>query len=278
MSVRAILIAFLGGWLCLRAERLPIRSYSTADGLPSNQINRIVVDSRGFVWFCTPEGLSRFDGYRVTNFGVAEGLPGRSVNTLLETRSGTYFVGTSRGLSQFSAGKGAQRFVTYRPGNTPADDVISSLVESTDGRIWCGTLGGALFEMLSGGKFRRQPLAGLPPGREGEAIEDIAEDSCGKLWVATDFGVQVLARDGAVERIGAKDGLPGEFVNTLFRTREGRIWAGVRGGMALMRDGCAEGRPVYTPVMVYVPEPETSRACTRASVDSHPLQVHRMPD
>ena len=44
------------------AERLPLKAYTTADGLPNNAINKIVPDSRGFLWFCTDEGLSRFDG------------------------------------------------------------------------------------------------------------------------------------------------------------------------------------------------------------------------
>jgi hypothetical protein len=41
--------------------------------------------------------------------------------------------------------------------------------------------------------------------------------------------------------------------------------------------GRLEGQPVYTTVAVYVPGPETSCACTKASVDSYPFQVHRMP-
>lgn len=47
----------------VQAERLPIKTYTTADGLVSNQICRIVRDSRGYLWFCTEDGLSRFDGY-----------------------------------------------------------------------------------------------------------------------------------------------------------------------------------------------------------------------
>jgi len=35
-----------------RTERLPIRTYTTADGLAHNIVNRIVKDSRGFLWFC----------------------------------------------------------------------------------------------------------------------------------------------------------------------------------------------------------------------------------
>ncbi|MBS1786109.1 MAG: hypothetical protein JST85_00200 [Acidobacteria bacterium] len=57
------------------AQQLPLKSYTTADGLAHNGVNRIVKDSRGFLWFCTEEGLSRFDGYTFTNYGVEQGLP-----------------------------------------------------------------------------------------------------------------------------------------------------------------------------------------------------------
>src|SRR5436853_4351360 len=86
----------------VRAERLPLKAFTTADGLAHNVINRIVRDSRGFLWFCTADGLSRFDGYSFTNYGTAEGLPHPIVNDLLETRSGEYWVATNGGLVKFN--------------------------------------------------------------------------------------------------------------------------------------------------------------------------------
>src|ERR1044072_3427693 len=77
---------------CAQCERLPVRVYTTADGLVQNVVNRIVRDSRGFLWFCTDGGLSRYDGYSFTNYGVEQGLPDSQVRDLLETREGQYFV------------------------------------------------------------------------------------------------------------------------------------------------------------------------------------------
>src|SRR5215470_7483877 len=90
-----LLIALLAVSNPTQAERLPIKIYTTGDGLASNAINRIVRDSRGFLWFCTSDGLSRFDGYAFTNYGTGQGLPHPSVNDLLETRRGEYLVATS---------------------------------------------------------------------------------------------------------------------------------------------------------------------------------------
>src|SRR5262245_56529006 len=77
----AVLLASPGLGL---AEHLPIKNYTTAEGLAYNDINRIVRDSRGFMWFCTTGGLSRFDGYSFTNYGSDQGLPHREATDLLE--------------------------------------------------------------------------------------------------------------------------------------------------------------------------------------------------
>ena len=81
------------------AELQTSRTYTTADGLPSNMVTCNRQDTHGFLWFCTAEGLSRFDGYTFTNYGVDQGLPDRYVTDFLETRSGDYWVGTARGLA-----------------------------------------------------------------------------------------------------------------------------------------------------------------------------------
>ena len=54
--------------------------YTTADGLASNAVNDIAADPRGFLWFATPEGLSRFDGYGFLNETTSTGLPAAAVD------------------------------------------------------------------------------------------------------------------------------------------------------------------------------------------------------
>ena len=56
-----------------RAERLPIRAYTTADGIASTNLSCAVRDSKGFLWFCTAEGISRFDGDSFTNYTFSGG-------------------------------------------------------------------------------------------------------------------------------------------------------------------------------------------------------------
>jgi ligand-binding sensor domain-containing protein len=50
--------------------------YSIDNGLTTNIINRVLEDSKGFIWIMTNNrGVSRFDGKRFRNFTTADGLP-----------------------------------------------------------------------------------------------------------------------------------------------------------------------------------------------------------
>src|SRR5260370_9727592 len=102
--------------LCLAAvaecRQLPIRVYTTADGLAHNSVHRIVPDSRGFLWFATGEGLSRFDGYQFTTYDMDQGLPHRAVYDLLEARNGIYWIATAGGLTRFDP-RSKPAFRTY---------------------------------------------------------------------------------------------------------------------------------------------------------------------
>src|ERR1700686_1947023 len=108
--MRRLAILIVLSVLALKSELLPIRTYTTADGLAADYVDCIVPDSRGFLWFCTPEGLSRFDGYHFVSYGVDEGLAHRVVSTLTETRSGDFLDRwPARGLPQTRWGRRASR-------------------------------------------------------------------------------------------------------------------------------------------------------------------------
>ena len=91
-------------WLAVvaSAQRLPVKTYTVADGLQRDDVIRIRQDSRGFMWFCTAEGISRFDGVGMTNFTVADGLPDLVVEDFLETKNGTIYIATGKGLARLN--------------------------------------------------------------------------------------------------------------------------------------------------------------------------------
>src|ERR1017187_540871 len=98
---RVLLILAIASAHSLRAQQPSIRIFNTQDGLVRNWVTRIHRDSRGYLWFCTVEGISLFDGYRFTNFSPRDGLPSRLVPDMLETQRGDYWFATDAGLARF---------------------------------------------------------------------------------------------------------------------------------------------------------------------------------
>lgn len=63
-----------------------LRQYTVADGLSSNHVYHVFRDSKGYLWFATDKGISRFDGKNFTNYTVLDGLTDNTNFNLFEDR------------------------------------------------------------------------------------------------------------------------------------------------------------------------------------------------
>ncbi|MFN0030806.1 MAG: sensor histidine kinase [Flavobacteriales bacterium] len=59
-------------------------SYTSADGLPSNEVYQVHQDKHGFIWLCTDGGVSVYDGKTFRNFSSENGAPDNTVLGLFE--------------------------------------------------------------------------------------------------------------------------------------------------------------------------------------------------
>ena len=222
-----ILTALLLLWagLTLHAERLPLRAYSTADGLPDDEVDRIVTDPHGFLWFCTKGGLGRFDGYSFVNFGPDQGLPA-GVNDLLITRGGDYWVATESGVVRFRP-NGRPMFALVPP---PEDNgfvrTITVLREGGDGTIWVGTRKGLYRVETTGGEAVLRAvdigLSNQPIDQRG--IAGVTEDRFHTLWIAAPPALYRHWPDGTAARYTTRDGLPGTDFQGVYEDRAGHFW------------------------------------------------------
>ena len=228
----------------IHAERPPFKVFTTADGLAHDSVNRIVRDSRGFLWFCTAEGLSRFDGSQFKNYTQNQGLPHRNVNDFLETQDGVYFVATNQGLSVFNPHGRAYRwnvrestleqngsepplFQTFVPANadTRQKKNILTLAQTADGSIWAGTIDGLFRVEKNGAEWRFIPFN--PEGwQANRTVSTLFADTKGNLLVGT--GV-IIAADGKWEKFDVLEAA------SIMEDRDGRIWVGAGGSDAGLR-------------------------------------------
>lgn len=218
------------------AERLPIRTYTVADGLAHNIVNRIVRDERGFLWFCTAEGLSLFDGYRFTNYDTTDGLPHQHVADVLATREGVRWIATYGGLVRFNphgtrGGAGAGRLFTVV---TPATEdrrrrAMTRLIQLRDETILAGTMDGVVQVRRTGSEDTLVPVDfAIDPPPAG--VEALHEDRFGTLWIGADNGLYRRWPDGRVVRYTKRDGFPDDYIHDLHEDRDGRLWVATRLG------------------------------------------------
>ena len=241
------------------AERLPFKTYSTADGLPSDSVNKMFLDSHGFLWFCTEEGISRFDGYRFKNFTQEHGLPHRNINDIVENADGTFIVATSNGVAVFDPRGRAFRwdmlegklernseetplFQTYLPETgleTNRNVSVLSLARRPSGEVLVGMRSG-LFQMAhAGDSWTLQPVESATLANQTVVINALLTDARGNVWIAGDVGLYILTRDSNVEKLSNSGS------NSLFEDRSGRVWVD-SGGLDLgirLFEYDSEGRP-----------------------------------
>jgi len=87
--------------------------------------------------------------------------------------------------------------VVVSKGQLPSDAAINRLALRSDGRLWIATTSG-LFYLYPGGTLATVPTyTGITPGIVSPKVQDIVLDHDENLWVATDLGLNRIARDDA---------------------------------------------------------------------------------
>ena len=244
-----LLLVILGTGPSMMGEQLPLRRYTTEDGLPSNTATCVRRDSRGFLWFCTTEGLSRFDGYSFTNYGVEQGLPDPFITDLVETGEGLYWVGTRHGLVLFDPRRGPRRslFTTYLPADTEPAQHVTSLFRDRDGFVWVATEQGAyrIVDSATGWRFEHLEL----PGTMSPGVLSFSQDRDGYLWmISGDYDSAMLCWRATEGNTGClpKGPFQKNRIVGLFVDRENRIWVGTYKGIMLLAPNPRQaGNPVW---------------------------------
>ncbi|ANI90366.1 hypothetical protein A9P82_14350 [Arachidicoccus ginsenosidimutans] len=74
-----------------------MKNYSMENGLVANPVFSIYQDTKGFMWFCTPYGISNYNGYRFTNYTEQSGLSTSLVSGIYEDESGSICITLDNG-------------------------------------------------------------------------------------------------------------------------------------------------------------------------------------
>src|SRR5262252_9857929 len=235
LSLPRAVIVFVLAAQCLYAERLPIRIYTSADGLGSSFVNSIMRDSRGFLWICTRDGLSRFDGAHFVTYQVGDKNAPPGIESILESRQGVYWIVTTGGLYRFDPRllpRAAENNDRPRLNAEFVSDNRFVLFEAPNGQVWGGLPSGLYRAVENGGKAWFEKVR-LKSNRD-LTVTTIFGSRDGSLWVGSYNSLLRLTLDGGEYYYdfgpSSRDAVTG-----LEEDRDGRIWVGRSSGIFALK-------------------------------------------
>jgi streptogramin lyase len=165
-------------------------TYTTADGLPDNDVKAVLEDREGNVWIGTTRGLARMqDGVISSPLRKANGLLDDHALALHEDDEGGIWVGgrasvarlRDTSLTMFTAQEGLKV------------DAISQVLAGGDGSVWMATYGGGVARLKDGAVTSYDTeTAGLPNGFVGA----LYQTRDGAIWFGVGSNELCRLRDG----------------------------------------------------------------------------------
>ena len=257
--VSALVLAFaarIGAQGVVPATAYVRENWTVADGLPINTINAIIQTRDGYLWLGTNDGVVRFDGVRFTvyNAGNTPELPSNRIVSLHEDRAGALWILTeqqhlvrhvrglfthidaSRGLRSgalqltespdgtlivaTTRGAGVVRNARFTPlaDSIPITDGYGgSAVQRADGSVWIAAQRNGLWR-AAGGRVENV----TPPELRTAALNQVAVDGRGRLWIASTQGVWI--EDHGFRMVGAPNDSINSTVALRVDNRVDRAW------------------------------------------------------
>lgn len=260
-------------WMGTRAglfvvENENLKTYTMADGLPSNDAKPSAEDRDGNIWIVTIGGVAIItpDG-KISTVTTAQGLSENYSTTVFQDREGGIWVGTfHRGLNHLT--KQTIQFYSVKDGLAAAvvhpvyqlsnTDIVlgggsltrhhdhqfshfsekeksipnaaTAIAQDRTGRIWFGHWSGAYY--YENGKFKdfTERLG------QKTSIVDIHEDESGVLWFASNVGLFRYQNDVVTLLTNAQN-LVSNDVKVIHESPDGTLWFGTYGGLSKFRDG-----------------------------------------
>jgi signal transduction histidine kinase/ligand-binding sensor domain-containing protein len=212
-------IGSIGGGL-IRLKKRAVATYTTDNGLPSNNVFAITDDGVGGTWIATALGLAHVRAGKTTVYTNKDGMPSSYATALLRDRAGSLWIGSNLGLTRFKD----QRFINYTPAQGLSGLVVMSLAEDRDGNVWIGTMDG--LNRLRDGAFTVYNRAA---GLVSNDVRSIVQARDGALWVGTTGGLSRF-NQGTFTSYTTRDGMSNGYVRAIVEEPDGALWLGTYGG------------------------------------------------
>ena len=194
-------------------------AYPAEEGQTADFVRALAEDHNGLLWVATDDGLFWAKDGRMVRADKPLGLPVFNVHAVLEDSTGRIWVGGSR---LYSLKDGQHR--EYSLPDNDSRNKVKSFLQTADGVIWVGTVGGLY--RLRPGQDRFEPV----PGVSG-TIRSLREAPNGELWAGAIGEGIFRIRGNRVTRLQAPSPLVSNTVLSIFADADRNLWIGTQAGM-----------------------------------------------
>ena len=175
------------------------RQYTIKDGLPSNYVYCTYQDSKGYIWFGTDAGVSRYNGYEFENFSLEDGLADNDIFEVFEDSKGRLWFRTYNGrLCYFKNGRFHNSSNSTILKEHDFDSYISCIYEDGRGNIWIGTEMDGIAYFDTNDVFYMVPKTPLQNTKSYMPIYSIWEGSSNDIYALTRFGIENISQNEIV--------------------------------------------------------------------------------
>jgi signal transduction histidine kinase/ligand-binding sensor domain-containing protein len=227
-------------------ERLPIKLYTSAEGLVSSAITHVARDSQGFLWFSNRDGLSRFDGTEFVNYRLPETATSQTFRHFLETKDGWIWLATDDGL--YRTRREDVSDVRPRQTSEGRDRILDAkkvwngfsygLFEDSRGTLWIGGSKLHRVDERTGDQITVTTIE--TPHTDLTHTFWISEGDDGSLWLSQLAGPLRVLPDGRQIFYPIERTAPGDEVYSLDVADDGRVWFAQAGGLYAFLPGSVD--------------------------------------
>lgn len=184
------------------AQSITFSHLTVEDGLSNNDVNTLIQDKTGFIWFGTEDGLNRYDGYKFKVFrndpSDSNSISDNTIWAILEDSQGYLWVGTKNGiLNMFNPL--TEKFSHWILSDIEVNNSsITTLYEDSKGNIWIGTRTRGVYKLNPVTRKIinwNRTIDSLSTSLSSQSVRTITEDSFGSIIIGTYFGMNKFNPD-----------------------------------------------------------------------------------
>lgn len=203
--------------------------------LSNNRIWDITEDKTGNLWIATDEGLNKFNPITKTFSRFTPKLTSNRIRSLLISSKGDFYVGGETGLYLFDESK--NEFIKKSLSQRESDqDIVNTLFEDKEGRIWAGTYGNGLYLKTNGDFENYVNNTNNPLSLRSNDVRCVFEDNSSTIWVGT-RGNGISKYNPSTIKFNLlrnipydKNSLTSNSIRTIFEDSQKNIWIGTNDG------------------------------------------------